>query len=135
MNQNVAMKAFVIHDGRILILRESPEYESSNTGKWDVPGGRVNPGENIEESLLREIEEETGLIPKLGKAFSVREWGPVIRGVKHQIVGTFRECFSDSNEVKLSGDHDEYEWIHPENYKNYNLVGQLPYAFEDYLNG
>lgn len=128
-----AMKAFVVYKDRILLLRESSSYESPNQGKWDVPGGRVKPGEIFYEGLLREIQEESGLAVKLGKPFSVQGWRPVIKGIEHQIIGTFVECFSNSSEVKLSEDHDGYEWVNPKDYKKYDLVGALPKAFEDYL--
>ena len=134
MEQNVAMKAFVIYIGKVLLLRESLNYESLNIGKWDVPGGRVKPGERFDQGLIREIKEETFLEIKLDKPFSVREWRPIIRGIEHQTIGTFIECFADSDEVILSRDHDRHEWINPEDYKNYDLVGVLPQAFEDYLN-
>ena len=130
-----AVKAFVVYENRILILRESSSYESRNRGKWDVPGGRVEPGEKFDKALLREIREESGLIKIIpGKPFSIQEWRPMIKGVEHQIVGTFMECFSEFSEVRLSRDHDKYEWINPRDYKKYDLVGLLPYAFEDYLN-
>jgi len=48
-------------------------------------------------------------------------------------VGTFLECFSDSDEVNLSRDHDKFEWINPEDYGNYNLIPGLERAFESYL--
>ncbi len=129
-----AMKTFVVYENRILIIRESVHYNSSNKGRYDVVGGRVNPGERFDEGLLREIIEETGLKPKLGKPFSIQEWRPIIKGIEHQIIGTFIECFSNSSEVKLSKDHDKYEWINPPDYWKYDLVGALPKAFEDYLN-
>lgn len=129
-----AIKSFVVHKDRVLLLRESSFYESPNRGKWDVPGGRIKPGEIFYEGLLREIQEETGLIVRLGKPFSIQEWRPIIRGIEHQIIGTFVECFSNSSEVKLSEDHDKCEWMNPCDYKEYNLVGALPKAFEDYLN-
>lgn len=134
MKQNVAMKAFVIYNGKVLLLRESSEYESPNKGKYDVPGGRVKVGERFDQGLIREIKEETGLEIKLNDPFSVREWRPIIGGIEHQIIGTFIKCFVDSDEVILSKDHDRHEWINPEDYKNYDLVGVLPKVFEDYLN-
>lgn len=130
----VATKAFINLNGKILILRESSKYsDGSNSGKFDVVGGRVEPGQRFDESLIREIKEETGLTVKLGKPFFVGEWRPVVRDEQWQIIGTFFECFADSNEVILSEDHDSYEWIDPKNYKDFNLIENLYPAFEVYL--
>jgi len=68
----VATKAFINYKGKILILRESTKYsDGTNSGKYDVVGGRVEPGQKFDESLLREIKEETGLSVKLGRPFYV----------------------------------------------------------------
>ena len=129
-----AVKAFIINDGRVLILKESNKYQDgSNAGKWDVVGGRVKPGERFDESLIREIEEETGLKIKIGKPFAVNEWRPNVRGEQWQIIATFFECFSDSDEVNLSEDHEEFKWINPKDYKKYNIIETNWPAFENYL--
>jgi len=130
----VATKAFIVHDGKVLLLQESSNYaDGTNTGKFDVVGGRMKPGQRFDESLLREIKEETGLNVRIGRPFFVNEWRPVVRGEQWQIVGTFFECISTSTEVVLSEDHNEYVWIDPKEYKNYNLVDSLVPAFESYL--
>lgn len=132
----VATKAFIKNtDGRILIVRESSKYQDgSNVGKFDIVGGRLKPGERFDESLLREIKEETGLSTKIGKPFFVNEWRPVVKGEQWQIVATFFECSTDSEKVILGEDHDHFEWIDPKDYKNYNLIDNLKVAFEAYLN-
>ena len=130
----VAMKAFIVHNGKVLLLRESSKYlDGSNSGKFDIVGGRVEPGQRFNESLLREIEEETGLNVTIGRPFFVNEWRPNVRGEQWQIVGTFFECISESANVKLSEDHSEFVWINPQDYKNYNLIENLIPAFESFL--
>jgi 8-oxo-dGTP diphosphatase len=130
----VAMKAFIIHDGKVLILRESSKYqEGTNAARYDIVGGRVKPGQRFDESLRREIREETGLEVTLGRPFYVGEWRPVIKGEPAQIVATFFECHADTNEVKLSEDHDDYQWIDPANFRQYNLIPNLVPAFAAYL--
>ncbi len=130
----VATKAFIVHNGKVLILRESTKYQSgANIGKFDVVGGRVEPGQRFDESLLREIKEETGLNVRIGKPFFVNEWRPVVKGEQWQIVGTFFECIADSDNVKLSADHDEHKWIDPKEYKNHPLIENLHPAFEAFL--
>lgn len=130
----IAFKAFIKHDGNVLILRESSKYkDGTNKGKFDVVGGKLRPGERFDEGLLREIKEETGLDVRIGKPFFAGEWRPVVKGKQLQIVGVFFECFSDSANVRLSRDHDKFMWIRPEDYKKHGLISNLLPAFEAYL--
>jgi len=130
----VATKAFIKHDGKILLLKESSKYEDgTNEGKFDVVGGRVEAGERFDTSLLREIKEETGLSVRIGKVFFVDEWRPKVRDEEWQIVGIYFECFSDSDSVQLSKDHSEHIWIDPKEYKNYDIFDGLDPTFEEYL--
>ena len=130
----VATKAFIVHNGKILVLRESGQYQDgSNSGKYDVVGGRIKPGQHFKESLLREIKEETGLDVTIGKPFFVNEWRPVVRGEPWQIVGTFFECHADTNKVLLSQDHDHFLWINPTEYQHHPLIENLHPAFDAYL--
>lgn len=130
-----AIKAFIIHNGKVLLLKESSKYvDGANVGKFDVVGGRVKHGQRFDESLIREIKEETGLDVKIGRPFFVNEWRPIVRGEQWQIVGTFFECFAESDKVVLSGDHEEYIWIDPKEYKKYTLIDNLIPIFASYLN-
>src|SRR5690606_31564183 len=46
--------------GEFLLLRRS-ENSHSNPGKWDLPGGKLVRGERLEEAVVREVWEETGI--------------------------------------------------------------------------
>lgn len=48
-------------DGRFLAVRR-PEGKPL-AGYWEFPGGKVEPGESLEEALVRELREELGLTP------------------------------------------------------------------------
>jgi 8-oxo-dGTP diphosphatase len=132
----VALRAFVVNGkGQVLIVRESGDYEDgTNNGKWDVVGGRLDPGEQWQQGLLREAKEETGLDVEVGQPFYVDEWRPVVRDEQWHIVGTFFVCKALGDEVTLSQDHDKFEWIDPKNYELFNLMGVLPGAFDSFLN-
>ncbi|PSH69210.1 8-oxo-dGTP diphosphatase MutT [Phyllobacterium brassicacearum] len=54
--------ALVDTDGRVL-LTQRPEGKSL-AGLWEFPGGKVDPGETPEESLIRELHEELGITVK-----------------------------------------------------------------------
>ena len=51
----VATKAMIVHDDKVLLVKEIPELW------WGFPGGGVDHGENTEMSLIRELEEELGV--------------------------------------------------------------------------
>ena len=59
----VAACALVDADGRIL-LAQRPEGKSL-AGLWEFPGGKVEPGETPEETLIRELDEELGIRTKV----------------------------------------------------------------------
>jgi 8-oxo-dGTP diphosphatase len=130
----VATKAFIDYHDRILILKESKEYsDGTNEGSYDVPGGRVEPGQRFDKNLLREIEEETGLAVKIERPFYVGEWRPRVKGENWQIVGTFFKCKAKNDRVILGDDHSEHIWINPNEYNNYSIIDNLKDAFEAYL--
>lgn len=129
-----ACKAVIVNDGKVLILRESSKYDDgTNVGRFDFPGGRVKPGEHFKEGLVREIREETGLDVEVKHPIAVNEWRPEIRGEKWQIIATFFLCKASSSQVKLSQDHDHFEWIDPKAYKEFNNIPTNYPAFEALL--
>ncbi len=129
-----ATKAFIVHDGKILILQESSKYlDGTNKQAFDVVGGRLTPGEYFLDALKREIQEETGITDiEIGRPFFVNEWRPVVKGNQWQIVGVFFECFAKTSKVTLSEDHSGYEWIDPKEYEDYPIIENLKKAFEAY---
>ena len=120
IQQRVACKALIVHAGKVLILREASTYdEGTQGGKYQLPGGRINPGEPFADGLVREVYEETGLAVQMGEPLYVGEWQPVIHGVKNHIVAIFFVCHSDDDTVRLSTEHDAYAWIDPAEYADY----------------
>jgi len=51
--------AAIIRDGRVLAARRTAP--ASAAGRWEFPGGKVEPGESDADSLVREIDEELGV--------------------------------------------------------------------------
>ena len=56
---HVSAVALIDPDGRIL-LAQRPEGKSM-AGMWEFPGGKVEPGETPEHTLIRELKEELGI--------------------------------------------------------------------------
>ena len=55
----VAACALIDADGRVLIAERPPGKPMA--GLWEFPGGKVESGEQPEESLIRELKEELGI--------------------------------------------------------------------------
>ncbi|GJD35643.1 (deoxy)nucleoside triphosphate pyrophosphohydrolase [Methylobacterium aerolatum] len=55
----VVAVALVDTDGRVLVSERPPGKQLA--GLWEFPGGKVEPGERPEETLIRELHEELGI--------------------------------------------------------------------------
>ncbi|HMS23575.1 MAG TPA: NUDIX hydrolase [Candidatus Saccharibacteria bacterium] len=63
----IRLTAVIIEDGKILLLDQNVNKHRS----WSLPGGKLEENETIEEGLVRELLEETGLIITVGKLLYV----------------------------------------------------------------
>ncbi len=61
LNPIVRPTGILIEDGRLLLVKQ----DVSTTRHWALPGGKLEYGETIEQCLVREIKEETGLAVKV----------------------------------------------------------------------
>ncbi|MFF2480003.1 NUDIX hydrolase [Paenibacillus sp. NPDC058071] len=59
----VRVTGILVEDGKILLVKQNVTSDR----KWSLPGGRVEQGETLEDAIVREIEEETGLAANISK--------------------------------------------------------------------
>lgn len=108
----VGQKAFINRNGTLLVLRDVED----NKG-LDFPGGKYRWRGDLLDELKREVFEETRLDIKIGQPFIT--WTAIRGGGK---VNTFLVgylCEYVSGEVKLSDEHDKFEWVDKKSYKNW----------------
>ena len=62
MNKKIinAVRTYLIDNGRIVVIRYRDLYQ----GFYDIPGGKIEPGETSDDASIREFKEETGMIIK-----------------------------------------------------------------------
>jgi 8-oxo-dGTP diphosphatase len=99
----VVVGAALLNDGRLLAARRSAPPELA--GRWELPGGKVEPDESPEQALVRELREELGVEAKSAERVP-GEW-PVRPGYVLQ-VWIARLL---SGEPRPLEDHDELRWL------------------------
>jgi 8-oxo-dGTP diphosphatase len=62
MKQVVA--ALIVKDDKVLICQRT--RHQTMPLKWEFPGGKIEPGEKLEDALHRELEEELGILAAIG---------------------------------------------------------------------
>ena len=107
----VAQSIFLVRDKKLLILQHA-------SGKWLLPGGRLNTGEKWIDGLLREIQEETSIRDvEIINILEVDNW--THKDEPHY--GVFFQGASKSNEVVLSDEHIDFIWVSKDELINYEF--------------
>lgn len=100
-----------------LILKRAPYQYYPNL--WQMVSGKIKDNETAYQSALREIKEETGLIPeKLWVAPTVNSfYAP--DGDYISLIPVFAAKVNYSSEIKISTEHLEFKWVTPQEAKNH----------------
>lgn len=56
---NTGIEVYIINDNKLLMTQRAPE--KSHSGEWEVPGGCSQAGESIDDTIIREIQEEVNV--------------------------------------------------------------------------
>ncbi len=115
----VAVGAVIIWNGRVLLVKRGSE---PGKGKFAIPGGCLELGENLEEGLKREVKEEVGIDVKIGDLAGVYEWiEKDEKGrIKYHYVMIDYFAYPLSLDVKVGSDAVDALWVSPKD------VAKLP---------
>jgi len=115
----VGVGGVLVHEGRVLLIRrgKEPLY-----GRWVVPGGTVELGEPLDEALVRELREETGLEVEPLELITVfdrieRDGGRVLY---HYVIVDYL-CRWISGEARAASDALEVAWAAPDELDRFDL--------------
>ena len=122
MKTYFTVAAVIKNKGSILILKKSDD-DYNYPGKWSFCSGYVKEFESAEDSILREIKEETGLKAKIIKNGKILLIKDKIKK-KNWIVMNFL-CEAKSLQVNLDHENSEFKWINPKDIKKYPAVPGL----------
>ena len=102
----IGVHGVIVEDQRVLVLRRAP-HMSYRPGHWDLPGGHLALNESIEQCLLREVAEETGLEVELERMIGLNKApaGPWV-----QVIYACRTNRGGSDIRLRPEEHDDARW-------------------------
>ena len=107
--------AIIEKDSKILIAKR--RKTDTLGGKWEFPGGKVEPGETPEACLRRELKEEFGVDTEIGEFFTSTRF--IYYLVPIDLLSYHVRHLS--GEFKTH-DHDEIAWVSADKLQEYDLV-------------
>ncbi|WP_457206781.1 (deoxy)nucleoside triphosphate pyrophosphohydrolase [Nocardioides sp. P5_C9_2] len=120
--------AAILRDGRVLAARRTTPPEAA--GRWELPGGKVEPGETADSALVREVAEE------LGCTVVVTAWlpGAAAIGETHELRVATADLVDGEPEPTehdllrwLGADElDDVDWLEPDRPFLAALAAMLP---------
>src|SRR5262249_203514 len=111
----IIVGAAILADGRLLACQRSEPPEVA--GRWEFPGGKVEPGEDELEALVRECQEELGAQIRVGERAG--EAVPLAQGLA--VVGVWRAEIEAGEPQAL--EHSALRWLAPD---EFDSVAWLP---------
>lgn len=106
----ILTKSIIVKDSNILILKRSEESKFG-AGLWDIPGGKLEFAETLNESIIREIKEETNISIKVLK--TIASTSSLNTSKNKQFVTIIYLCEYRGGNVKIDNEHTDYKWINP----------------------
>ena len=100
----VAVGAVVVHDGDLLVIKRG---HAPATGRWSLPGGRVEAGELLVEAVVREVLEETGLEAACGEMIG---WTERVDDDGHFVILDFEATVLERRDPTPGDDAIEALW-------------------------
>lgn len=112
------------------MLRENDKRQTY----WDIPGGRINDDETIEQALIRELREELPSIDEIsmGKLLNAYRLSHNLKNgdglmlLFYAVKATF-----EKDEILLSDEHNSYLWVGTEELKNENTDGLIEEGYKN----
>jgi len=94
----------VLRSNRVFLARRGPG--GSIGGKWEFPGGKIEPGESASDALVREFEEELGVKVEVDRAIGESRFSD---GARRFVVTAYHVFLSGMPFSR--GEHTAMEWF------------------------
>jgi len=103
--QRITVKAIIYKNNSFLLVQD-------HKGRWEMPGGKIDFGEDPKDTLRRELNEELGLLHiEIKDVVNVWTFSVSIEEGDYQFVVVVFEVTSEDINIKKSDEHKECKWV------------------------
>jgi ADP-ribose pyrophosphatase YjhB (NUDIX family) len=72
--RRITVRGIIFRNGQLLSQELVPDHNGNKRDYWCTPGGGLEPNESIHDGLTREMIEETGIVPTIGKLLFIQQY-------------------------------------------------------------
>ena len=119
----ISIKAIIIDDNKVLCLK-------NERSEWDLPGGKIEFNEDVENCLIREIKEETNL--SVENLNILKPLNLKFNDVSVMVL-IYSASISCDSPIIISHEHSEYNFFSKSEIKNLNLPENYKNLIEDLI--
>jgi len=102
MTTAISIKGVLVEDGNVVLLE-------NERGEWELPGGRLEPGEDPAACLLREFAEELGAAIVVGSLLDC--WNYEVLPGRHVAIVTYAVARPGRETLQHSAEHRHFGWF------------------------
>jgi len=113
----IGVKALITNDKDEILVLDSGEWHLKHqTQHWDIPGGRIQEGHTVLDTLQREVEEETGIKEVIDPQFFTAAMSnfqdiPIDGHKVGLLLMVYKVKVPKNSDIKLSHEHSGFEWV------------------------
>lgn len=100
----VVVATAIIRNGQVLAQQRA--FPKADAGRWEFPGGRVEPGESDEAAVVRECREELGVEVKAGERV-----GPDVPLRDDMVLRLYSATLVDESAEPIAVEHSAVTWV------------------------
>lgn len=122
--QRITVAGFLVVDDKVLLIRRS-QKESFLAGFYEMPGGKVDFGEEPATAIAREFFEETQIGVEAVRPYKVFTYITNDNSLQTVEIVYLVKTASDNREVILSNAHDKFVWLEHQQLAEIELSAEM----------
>lgn len=118
----IVTAAIIIKDNKVLIAKRAKNEKQA--GKWEFPGGKLEPNESLKDCLIRELKEELNMSIEIEDYFGESRYDYAQGFIK--LIGYYVKWTGGEPRLTV---HDEIRWVDKNDLANYDFApADIPFV-------